>query len=957
MNRGAVFRKADLHLHAPGTGQNFTIGRSTDVTTPEERAAFAREYVRRAREAGLDIIAITNHNDTSWIAPIREAAQELYGDTLVVFPGVEVGSEAGESIHILAIFDLDTDVSRIEWFLEEIGLPCGERFMPNGDVCPAKKSFTDIVSILTEKYGGIPIAAHAFSCENSLLGAKENRGLSRQNQFRHPKLLGLDIHDKGRLDDLTEWQRFVVTNTHHDPGFRRERPIACLSSSDARSLEEIGDWYTWIKCEEVNLESLSQALRDHEARLRLRDDPPPEPPFVISSVTVGDTPTGFLRGLRLELNERMNCLIGGRGTGKSAIIELLRYVWEQDPMPRRREETEAFLPVFFPETARVTVDLVSTSLAGQKVLYRLKREGRVSSQVYLLENEEEILQPDLSPRHLFHLDVYGQKEVLYTSEDVRSQLELLDRMVGEPVEQLNQGERETLLRLGHNREQIIALQRQIEQLQGRLDQLPAIRRRLEEIYATGVGEQAEVREQYEREKGLWQTTLERLDEVIASLQRGARVRLDLGHLAKETISQLPSADNLAALRTALAALQSRIDKGLDRVLADVQAVRQQVESGQGTWKVIYQEFEKKYRQQLAALDLGPDFQPDEILRLEEDRTTLEQLESEVEEIQKQVHRLLEQRNKDLEHLQDVRQRRFEERARKADEITARLHPQQADISPRVRVRVSQAGDREAVIEQLKMALSGSRLRERDYQAMAGKMGGDILGMLACIEQADVNVEAVMRAFTQWAPDTSEPQPSLGIAPVDPLQDLAESLDLDHPNKAGKVIEYLGWEQRLELAEFGIPDEVTVEVNIARAGKPIWRPLGHRIGEGVSVGQGCTAILSIILLEARNPLIIDQPEDDLDNRFIYGEVVQILRRERGQRQMIIATHNPNIPVAGDAELIVALSTEETEYRGRRDLRCKIEAQGFIDNPVMRQQVSQILEGGEQAFELRRQKYGF
>jgi len=74
-------------------------------------------------------------------------------------------------------------------------------------------------------------------------------------------------------------------------------------------------------------------------------------------------------------------------------------------------------------------------------------------------------------------------------------------------------------------------------------------------------------------------------------------------------------------------------------------------------------------------------------------------------------------------------------------------------------------------------------------------------------------------------------------------------------------------------------------------------------------------------------------------------------------MIIATHNPNIPVAGDAELIVALSTEETEYKGRRDLRCKIEAQGFIDNPVMRQQVSHILEGGERAFELRRQKYGF
>jgi hypothetical protein len=114
--------------------------------------------------------------------------------------------------------------------------------------------------------------------------------------FTDRNLLAVDL--KQSIGDCTEFERHVVDNTHQDPRFRRPHPIACLNSSDARSLDEIGTWYTWVKCEGVNLESLRQALLDRDARLRLRDDPPPEPVFVVSSVTVADTPTGFLRRLR-----------------------------------------------------------------------------------------------------------------------------------------------------------------------------------------------------------------------------------------------------------------------------------------------------------------------------------------------------------------------------------------------------------------------------------------------------------------------------------------------------------------------------------------------------------------------------------------------------------------------------------------------------------------------------------
>jgi ABC-type lipoprotein export system ATPase subunit len=117
----------------------------------------------------------------------------------------------------------------------------------------------------------------------------------------------------------------------------------------------------------------------------------------------------------------------------------------------------------------------------------------------------------------------------------------------------------------------------------------------------------------------------------------------------------------------------------------------------------------------------------------------------------------------------------------------------------------------------------------------------------------------------------------------------------------------------------------------------------------SIGQKCTAILTLLLVESAVPLIVDQPEDSLDNKFIYDEVVQLLRQEREKRQFIIATHNANIPVLGDAELILALEAE-----GERGW---VENADSIDNPNVQEAVKKILEGGPKAFERRREKYGF
>ena len=150
----------------------------------------------------------------------------------------------------------------------------------------------------------------------------------------------------------------------------------------------------------------------------------------------------------------------------------------------------------------------------------------------------------------------------------------------------------------------------------------------------------------------------------------------------------------------------------------------------------------------------------------------------------------------------------------------------------------------------------------------------------------------------------------------------------------------------ELESIDIQDEVSIELNVSHSGPERFRAL-----EGLSTGQQCTAILHLLLLDNRDPLIMDQPEDNLDNAFIAERIVRELLSAKTERQFLFATHNANIPVFGDAEWIgVCTSTGD-----RAEMPPHM--QGSIDVPEIRDHVAGILEGGKEAFTQRREMYGF
>jgi hypothetical protein len=171
------------------------------------------------------------------------------------------------------------------------------------------------------------------------------------------------------------------------------------------------------------------------------------------------------------------------------------------------------------------------------------------------------------------------------------------------------------------------------------------------------------------------------------------------------------------------------------------------------------------------------------------------------------------------------------------------------------------------------------------------------------------------------------------------QDRAESV-WRHLSPTSEDSQYFDAEKLKKLLELEHCETEDL-VQISLDGRPI---------EGLSPGQRCSALIPVILLESHTPLVIDQPEDNLDNKLVFNLVVDIIRGLKEQRQIIMATHNPNIPVSGDAEQIVVYDTQSKEI-------CERIVSGSIDCDEVVEHVKAIMEGSEEAFRIRAEKYGY
>jgi hypothetical protein len=515
---------------------------------------------------------------------------------------------------------------------------------------------------------------------------------------------------------------------------------------------------------------------------------------------------------------------------------------------------------------------------------------------------------NLSPQDVLpRVEVFGQHEVSELTKSREKLTRLLDRFV-ERDESLPRHKADLRRDLEKNRRSLLDARGELRQIDERLAALPGLEETLERFREAGLEERLKEQSLLVREERVFSSIPERLApfrECLESLKR--EIPIDRVFLSPKALEDLPGREILARANEVFAEL----DRDLERIAKELEQALQRADQGvtavRGEWEMRKEHVQAAYETILRELQKSR-VDGEEFIRL---RRQIEELRP-LRERQNLVRRVekehADRRRALLAKWEDFKAEEFRHLDRAAKKINQKLRD-------KVQVEVTAGGDREPLFRTLRDEVGG-RLSE----AIESLARIQALSLTQFVEACRAGTDALSKAYSITSAQ-------------------AERLAKAEP------------EVLMRIEELDLPPTTAIRLNTALAGDPpAWQAL-----EELSTGQKATAVLLLLLLESDAPLIVDQPEDDLDNRFITEGVVPRMRDEKQRRQFIFSTHNANIPVLGDAELIVGLSASGEAEQGHA--RIATEHMGSIDSKPVRELVEEILEGGKEAFERRRRKYGF
>jgi len=306
---GLRWRKVDLHVHTPA---------STDYAGP---SITADEFVAKTIAKGLHSIAITDHNSGEWIDAMVAAAN---GTSLTIFPGVEISVPGGKngSVHIIALFDSDATTKTIENLLSRLGFEASDYGSLNALSSMAPDAVVDAI----HDAGGLAILAHADSSKGVL---HDMTGQARNKVMNSEHLAAVEVVS---VDKTAPYLSGKDQNYKRKLAYYRASDNPLSGNESGHSIDGVGTRYSWFKSDGLSLDALKQVFHDPDQRIKCDEESAAVPDRMyprILSVTVSQ---GFLKGMDFEFHEGLNSIIGGKGVGKSLLVELLRFVLGQ-PSP------------------------------------------------------------------------------------------------------------------------------------------------------------------------------------------------------------------------------------------------------------------------------------------------------------------------------------------------------------------------------------------------------------------------------------------------------------------------------------------------------------------------------------------------------------------------------------------------------------------------------------------------
>jgi len=609
---------------------------------------------------------------------------------------------------------------------------------------------------------------------------------------------------------------------------------------------------------------------------------------------------GFLGGAELTFADGLNCFIGGRGAGKTTALEFLRFGLGLMPDPRLN-----------PQRHRALEALVKANLGGGRISVDLRTKtdllytaGRAANETVQVVNDLGVAIPVSLDRDLiFSADVFSQNEIEEIASSPAAQLALLDRfqehessVVERDIEQLQRQIEQSSVDLRR-------LDQEIDDLRTKSSELPAIEEKLKGLVEVG-GPDAERINAAHAAKALRTREAKVPDAAVAAIQklvREASIAVGAFQATIEgqfdaTVRDGPNREVFAAMLSDIRAFEQHA-LGAAKAVAEAALVAEAgVQSRAAALAELHAAQEAAYRELVSETEQQGGRAAERAM-LQASYAVASSAQKEQQAKEKQRDACREERNRLLARLSDFRDRRFSLRKRVAERLSKQF--------PSIRVTVTQAAELGTYRDLVAESLKGIGLK----QTVAADR---LTQVFLPTELAQVAARADHAALVDRA-----------------------AFDDERARKVVAALRTGGAMYELESVE--LADHPCIEL---RDGDT------YKESSKLSTGQRCTTILPILLVQSERPLLIDQPEDNLDNAFVYDTIVKALRDVKGGRQVIFVTHNPNIPVLGEAERIFVFESDGQ--------RAALRQVGSVDE--CKEQVELILEGGREAFLQRKARYG-
>jgi DNA repair ATPase RecN len=885
IDNGGRFLNVDLHVHSHGA--------STDV---KDATMTPQAIVDSAVAQGLSVIAITDHNSNKNVDAALEHAQQ-YAGRLLVLPGVEVTTAHG---HLLAYFapERTEDLAKFLSRLDLIGAMGAENTR-------TAKSMADVIGE-AERLGGICIAAHIDREKTGFHMFAPGFQNWKRDIITSVGLYGVECDAKENLCWYSEAdeagsagaeRRKLLEARSLVPTLKARHHLAHVQDSDSHSMAQFQNpsadkpW-TRIKLTELSFGALRIALIDPTARVRASASVPRAIPRVRGISFTG----GFLHGETIHFSDNLNCFIGGRGTGKSTAIRALAYSFGIN------EEFGEF------ENCPDSVVVFCEDADG--VLYRYERAkgGDISVKAKEDRSITEV------PIDAFHIEYFGQGELAQVAKDPLKtpQLfqEFLDRHIN--LRDLTETEESLVTQLRENAARLNPLEASFTQLTGKRQSLAEIEKKLKIAEEGKLRDVVGVQSKIASEK----TIRASVETIIQEYNNGLtlanfeRDYLQLATTAGECTEDENSKRALKSIQEALDTTNATLKLKAEEINAILKKCAKELTKHCAALKANHSRLEGDIASKVADLRAkGLAGNVAELQLLLRQKGAVGKEIATVEQRGNELKQCRGERAKLLAELTEVRAKMTERRKAQLKGINQNLALTLKDYL--VFVRYDDAGITDEFFTFIANKMTGSYLQDQTILQVCSKVTPSDLAKWV-LAREETKIASAAGISVEWSEEI--------------------------------INRLCYWTILFELEVLAKPPKPIITVR-TKSTPPKEIPVLQ-----LSDGQRHTILLTIAMLAESNvPLVIDQPEDDLDNAFIFSSIVTTLRAIKERRQVILVTHNANIAVLGDSELLLPMHRENDVG--------KVIERGSIDREATKLSVQKMLEGGPTAFLRRKEIYGY